>query len=493
MELSTLNIFKSQFFKNTAWTITDVVSYPLVMILATPFFIRQLGAEQYGLWMLINVIVQTMNALNFGLGDSTIKEVSKNNAIGNFEQLNKTFNRNYSLAIILACCCYILGAISSKLISANNWFNISAVDMPKAMLTLLLFSLLAGFKFIELVFIAVFKGLQRFDIAAKLAMLSRLSILFSSIIVVYNGGDILTIVKTSLVVSILNILIQAFMLMYRSPINSLIPKFKHIRLNEILQNNGWYWLQSVIALLGFLSDRLLIGHLSNLKTVGYYSIAALIGSQIHNVLLTLGTFIFPKVAANHALNKNSSNIYFLSRFFIAGLGWLTVLLLILFGDSIFNWWLGEAIYKEAYQYIKLYLGFTAVIILIIVPFHFINGSQYVKINSLFEIVLRSSHVISMWIAFHYFGMEGLLWSLIITTIINIPFQYFIFNKLILNQFSFKEAFYPIVPALAIVLLAISTSNWLNIVLISITIITFKLIYYDNVKSQIKQLIIKKNE
>lgn len=299
------------------------------MVVATPFFINHLGAEQYGLWMLINVVVQVMNALNFGLGDSTIKDVSKNHALDFKQPLNESFNRNLSLGIILMFCCLLLGFIVSKIISYNGWFHIEQEYMPKAMLTLVLFSWSAGLKFIEQVFLSVFKGLQRFDIAARLSMLSRLSVLCSAVLVVYWGFDVLMIVKVTLLVNIINLIIQSIVLLKYTPIKSLVPHFAITNFNEVLQNNGWYWLQSVIALFGFLSDRIIIGQLSDLKTVGYYSIAALIGSQIHNALLTFGSFIFPKVSANNALNKSSSQIYFVSGFLIARLGWSVIALLLL--------------------------------------------------------------------------------------------------------------------------------------------------------------------
>lgn len=469
-----------------------MILYPLFMIVATPFFINHLGAEQYGLWMLINVVVQVMNALNFGLGDSTIKEVSKHHATHVYEQLNKSFNRNLSLGIVLLFCCILLGLVTSKIIAYKGWFNIQQADMPNAMLTLVLFSVSAGLKFIEQVFLSVFKGLQRFDIAARLSMLSRLSVLGSAVLVVYAGFDILMIVKVTLLLNIINLIIQAVVVLKYTPINNLVPRFGIANFNEVLQNNGWYWLQSVIALFGFLSDRIIIGQLSDLKTVGYYSIAALVGSQIHNVLLTFGAFVFPKVSANNALNRGSSQIYFVSRFLIAGLGWGVIVFLLLFGHVVFKWWLGEVVFMASYNYIKLYLAFIAVIILIIVPYYFINGSRFVKMNSLFEIVLRGTHVVAMYLSYRYFGMEGLLWALIIVTIVNIPFQYFLFNKLILQEFDVREAFYPLLPALAIVLLVLSNSVWLNMALLAVVIMLFKSIYYNRVKDIIVNTFIPKS-
>jgi O-antigen/teichoic acid export membrane protein len=493
LNLPFAHIFKSQFFKNSVWTLADVVSYPLLMIVATPFFINKLGSEQYGLWMLINVIVQVMNGLNFGLGDSTIKEVSKYKATNAFERLNSSFNRNLSLSIILLLCCLILGFISTKVIAYNNWFHIKPADMQKAMLTLFLFAFAAGLKFVEMVFLSVFKGLQRFDIAARLSILSRLSVLCSSILVVWMGYDVLMIVKVTLLVNAFNLIVQSVVVIKYSPVVSLTPRFKKNSFTGIFENNGWYWLQSVIALLGFLSDRIIIGQLSDLKTLGYYSIAALVGSQIHNVLLTFGAFVFPKVSTNEALKRGSNEVYYLSRFLIAGLGWSVITVLLVFGGFIFQWWLGEAIFAQSYRYIKLYLAFASVILLIIVPYYFLNGSKFVRVNSLFEIILRGSHMVSMYFSYIYFGMEGLLWALIITTILNIPFQYYLFNRLVLKEYHILECVYPLLPALFIVGLVFSNTFWVSLLISLFAIITFNWVYYSKAAAMVKNFMLKSNE
>ena len=48
----------SQNFKNSFWNFVNALIYPLVLLIATPYFIHDLGVEQYGIWMLMNSITQ---------------------------------------------------------------------------------------------------------------------------------------------------------------------------------------------------------------------------------------------------------------------------------------------------------------------------------------------------------------------------------------------------------------------------------------------------
>jgi O-antigen/teichoic acid export membrane protein len=481
-----------QVFKNIIWTAIDLISYPLLMIAATPFFIKELGPEQYGLWMLINVVVQVMNALNFGVGDSTIKEVSKFHAIQFSDKIEEAFNRNFSLSVLLMFLCLVIGSAISLAIPYWHLFHIPEKDIEMGMKVLFLFSFSAGLKFIEQVFISVIKGYQRFDISSILSMISRLSGLVSAIVVVYLGNGLLEIVKVFLLVTILNLLLQAFVINWVTKIHFKLPSFKDLEFKQILDKNGWFWLQSVIALFGFLSDRFLIGSLTDLKTVGYYSIAVLIGSQIHNVLLVFGSFVFPKVSALNALNKNISNIYFVSRFLITGLGWFVISILLLFGDFLFEWWLGAETYLLAIDYIRIYLSFAATILLIIIPFHFINGSEKIKLNSLFEFILRSSLILSMLIGFHLNGIIGLLWGLVIGSLLNMPFQYYLFHKFIMGFKNIQLSILPVLPTLCLIIMGQLEDIALKFVFFGFFLFFFWLIYYKMGNINLAKLL-KKNE
>jgi O-antigen/teichoic acid export membrane protein len=311
-----------------------------------------------------------------------------------------------------------------------------------------------------------------------------------AVLVVYQGYGILEIVQVSLVANVCCLLVQAIVVYTYTPVREILPRFHLADMVTIFRTNGWYWLQSVIALVGFLSDRLIIGYLTDLKTVGYYSIAALIGSQIHNILLAFGSFVFPKVAAYNMLNKSTKNVYYLSRFLIAVSGWVIIIFLLLSGDLIFKWWLGETTYLHAIVYIKLYLAFSAVILLIIIPYHFINGSASVKLNSLFEAILRSAHIAGMILAYHFYGMTGLLWALILITLVNIPMQYLLFHKTILGIREVKEAFLPVLPAVVIIFIAVSPL-WAGLILTVVFAWLVKVIYYDKTSGFATQLIRKK--
>ncbi len=236
--------------------------------------------------------------------------------------------------------------------------------------------------------------------------------------------------------NLLNLVVQF------STIRKRIPEIIYhlsLRLGElqsITRYHFWYWLQSAIALLGFLSDKFFVAYFFDLKTLGYYSLGSLIAIQIHNILLAFGSFIFPKVSFHLQSNKKADHIFQRSSVLINSFGWLILISLLLSGPFIFKLWLGEQTYTQAIDYINLCLVFESAILLIIVPYHFLNGTDHVKLNSLFEIILRGSHIAGMFIGYYFGGSTGVIWGLIVATLINIPFQYAVFYKTILRNVDF---------------------------------------------------------
>lgn len=467
-----------QLKKNTTWSILDLGIYPAMMIIATPIFIKYLGYEQYGIWMMVSTINQFIFVLNFGLGDSTIKIISGNRAIGNISHIVSSVNKNWSQAIIICLLSACIGLLIAFSGVVSYWFHIPNNLVYSTRIVLCIAFASAGIKFCEMVLLSIFKGYERFDLSSQLSLISRNSVVIINIILVIAGYSLPFIFMSIVVINLLNIIVQLIVLKKQFPIMEFLPTltFKQ-RFTD--KDQFWYWLQSVIGLIGFLSDKLLVGYFTNLKVLGMYSVASLIGNQLYNVLMSLGSFMFPRVAYERSVNNSFIQLYHNSRFVIAGMGWLLIFILLGSGSYIFSWWLGPDFYTGSIGYINLYLVFVAFMILNIIPYQFINASDSLAYNSLLEITLRLSHVIALLIGYYYNGVDGMLWGLIIATGINMVFQYCILYKVFAFNFSLWSSLSIVMPTLGIVLFVLNVSVILNIIACLFSMVTFFFFYYQS--------------
>jgi len=481
-----MSLSREQFIKNSVWTFLELALYPLLMIAVTPVFIEKLGIEQYGLWMLVSTITLGINVLNIGVGDTNIRLISKYRAEGNFGLIKRVFNYNFSLSLFLCLSAILVGFVFYRSNFISIFYKTDDYDFANRVLLLACFS--SGIKFVEIALLSVFKAFERFDINSKLVLLSKNSTMVANLVLVLLNYDLITIFSISVVINLINVLLQFFVLYFyeRRIIGFPNLVFFRERLDE-LNYNFWYWLQSAVALLGFLADKLVVAYFTDVKTLGYYSIASLIGSQIHNFFLSFGSFIFPRVSFKLAENKDVARIYYVSRSIIALLGWMLIGFLIVCGDFIFKLWLGQETFTNSIYFIKLYLVFESGMLLIIVPFYFINGTSYIRLNSLFELVIRSTHFLAMLAGFYVAGVNGIIYGLIVSTVVNIPFQYFTFHKKVMPGINPFQYLWVIIPVFFLLGLIISGNVFFQLSLILCLVVSCKLIYLDPAKQYSKEI------
>lgn len=463
--------------KNAFWTLVEYALYPLLMIGATPLFIGRLGIEQYGVWMLVNTITLSIHALNIGVGDSNIRLISRLRAVSDFISIKRVFNYNFSLSLLLCAAAAATGVILCQTGFISIFYREGNTDVAGR---LLFFGCAAaGVKFVEIAIVSVFKAFERFDISSRLVILSKNSVMAVNVALVLAGYGLEAIFLSTIVTGTVNVIIQLIALQkFRNDI-LWWPRFSFRGEHRThFAYNFWYWVQSVIALGGFLADKLLIALFTDVKTLGYYSVASLIGSQIHNLFLAFGSFMFPRVSFRLATNNGVGPLYYAARSFIALPGWVIIGGLLAFGNPLFSLWLGPETFSHAIVFIRLYLVFEAAMLLIIIPFYFINGTAMVKLNTLFEAVIRSSHLVAMFIGYRAGGVNGILYALIVATLLNIPFQYHFFHKKILGADPDIQSVLVMAPVICMFGFVMSGHIFVQAAMLVLFILALKYIYYD---------------
>lgn len=475
-----MTLTRQQFVKNSAWTFAELTLFPLLVIIATPVFISRLGIELYGLWMLVGLITQSINILNIGVGDTIIRLISQYRAQNRPEEVPRVFMHNFSMALLLCMIAVLLGGIFYLTGFISLFYRAGNYEFAGMILFLTCVS--GGIKFIELAVLSVFKAYERFDINSKLLLLSKNSVVLCNLLMIITGSDLINVLKVTLLVNSLNVVIQLAVLRRFNPGILKRPGFGFLKQElAYFRYNFWYWLQSSIALAGFLTDKLAVAWFTDVKTLGYYYIASMIGANIHNFFLAFGGFIFPRVSFRLSSNASVVPLYYMARSLIALPGWLITLALILFGDPVFTFWLGTETYLNSINFIKLYLVFEAGMLLIIAPFYFINGTPHIRLNSLFEIIIRLSHFALMLAGYKLFGVNGIVYGLIFSTFLNIPFQYFLFHRKILQGAGTWQFLLVIIPVLCLLGLILFQGVLFQAFLILLFIVVSKLIYFDKAR------------
>jgi O-antigen/teichoic acid export membrane protein len=465
-----------QLIRNTTWSLLDIGLYPLLMLLATPVFIIHLGLEQYGIWMIATTVNLYITILHFGVADTTIRAIAALRAKNNTDAIRQTVNQNWSFTLKTCVLALIIGGIISFSGLIQLIFHIRAEEYSLSMYITFISFATSAIKFLELFLLSIFKAHERFDRSALLSLISRNSSILSALLIVLCGGSLMLIFVTLFVISILNILLQVILVKSHFKYLSFAPHWKTpFRLEKEIQR--WYWLQSCIGSFGFLSDRIIVGYFTDVKTTGLYATATLIGSQLHNALSAIGGFLFPKIAYKNENNSDLRSLYSNSSAIIGGLGWLGIYMLLLLSPIIFKLWLGEVAYLLSHSYIHLYLIYIVFMTAVIVPFQFINASYLLKFNTWFELRLRITHILFMLFGVIIGGVNGLLWGLIIATCFNILCYYYFFFRHFFESKSIIDTLKRLVPPLTFIPFVLSENIIFQITMFLLFVITYYFIYF----------------
>ena len=411
---------KTREFSNSFWNVLDVIILPLLMLAATPFFIYKLGPEHYGIWMLVNSIIASIGIFNVGIGDATIKFVSKYKALDDDTNLYRIVNTGFSINLVIIFVIMVAGLLVSHFVSIYNIFNLSAGNEKLASTVIILGAAVFGIKQMEQLALSLFKGLERYDTSSKISMTSKFFLLGGQVLIVYLGYKLVQVFTVSVFVSAGAVVLELIFIKFRFRKISFIPHFNKVSVKEVFSFSSWSWVQSVLSVIASQVDRFIVITFAGPKFLAYYALAATVGGQLHNVFTAAASWVFPKVSAKTERKENAARLYYTMQHLMIFAGIVIISVLIIFDKIIFKTWLGQETYVNSILLIKLFLFLTLFNMMSIIPHYFLLGSNLIKISTYFMFMSVVFTIGFMIICYYWIGITGLAYGKILSSFLAIP-------------------------------------------------------------------------
>jgi len=180
-------------------------------LILTPFIIRNLGQSEYGLYMLIGAIVGYIAVLDFGLGNTTVRYVSKYKAEKDRRGEENFLFSTSIIYILISFIILIIGIVMylnlEKIFS--NSLTLEEIDIAKVMFIILIINL--AFTLPIKLFTGIIKAYEKFAIP-NLLTISRVLIRAIILLVLLTLGY--KAIAIVLVDAILNFIIMLVSLAY---------------------------------------------------------------------------------------------------------------------------------------------------------------------------------------------------------------------------------------------------------------------------------------
>jgi O-antigen/teichoic acid export membrane protein len=418
---------KVSFFRNTAYNVAFGLLTQAIAIFIVPLFVKNLGADLYGIWVLSGVVIGYFELMDLGFGVGFTKYISEAYHKQNYSELKGVVNTAVALFLFIgAAICLITVLFRKPLIQL---FSISQSNIPTAESLLLLAGLFCIVAWPMKITNIVFQGTLKFK---EQSYLNGISAVGSTSVILgcaYFGVGIvpLTVIYYA---SRFVLWLPAYLVMSRAlPEFSLDPasvKIETVRKTVGFSFGIFYY--TLLSMLLLQSDTLIIGYTLSMSAITAYTV----GSKLFKIS---GTYIgmLSGVLWSTVFKANAQdNRSVLDKMFLQGTKYMAILttpvgyLGVLVSPYFIDVWIGKEYTQYAIWSQLLMLVFLFDLGMGIAPNIAMASGRIVKVNAIFTIRTLINLVISIAFVKRY-GIGGPILGTVVSQIFlsnPVTFSYF---------------------------------------------------------------------
>jgi O-antigen/teichoic acid export membrane protein len=313
----------------------------------TPILIRNLGMDNFGLWILLGSVAGYISLVEAGIGTATVKRVAECRATGDQKRLEEVLGSAFALYIVISFLVLIVTGI--LFLNVAPLFNLPANKIDMARLCLLALGANQAIGFLFAVQSAILFGSGRYDLMTGLGVVVTTASSVAQAVLVISGYGIAALAGTLLTSTLVTGYVS------RRIIHKYLPGTSvHLRAaragmaRELVRFGSRNSVIAVCSAVAFYADTLIIGLFLPIANVAHYAVA----SKLTNLVRTVATkpidVLMPVYAHSHALKDTDRQF----RLFTDSVNLSLVIalpfviVLSVFGDRIIHAWAGAGHYAS---------------------------------------------------------------------------------------------------------------------------------------------------
>jgi O-antigen/teichoic acid export membrane protein len=337
-----------RFILSLLWNWMGVAAGLFTGLLLSPYLIRKLGPEAYGLWTLSFAVVEYGTFLDLGFRSAIVKYVAHYYTLNDALGINRVINTGVVYA----------GLVSAGIFVATLWLSgylhyflkISSSFQSTFRLLIILVSLSWCFSFVFGLFGACLEAIQRFDLYNKAGAVSTVLRACGIAVLLYRGHGLIAIGMWTVCTQGLNYFL--FLILFKHAVASfkLYPRFAGLDTLRMMASFGLHtFVVNVSNIFLNQGPPMLIGHFFTANFVTYYQLPMKLIQYTSDAVGRIGIITNSNAAEVQARGDLPvlaqlavySNRYSLTLFMpLALVFWI-------WGDRIFNLWVPSIAGKSA--------------------------------------------------------------------------------------------------------------------------------------------------
>ena len=354
--------------KNLQWGI--ILSYItmfagiIVSITYTPFLLRSLGTQQYGLYNMGQAAVSYLGLTEFGFGNAVIRYSSKYRAEGNEKKAESVYGLFLYIYSLLAIIIVIIGGVLC--LFCDQFYTVSTGSEGYKQLRIIIIIMVVNLAltFTMTPYSSIITSYERFSFI-------KITNLIYTILKPVVMIPLLLWGYKAIALSIVTLVLQQFLNLANV---IYVKKVLHININlkrkemnfdilkEVLSYSFFVFLGSIVSQLNNNTDNVILGIISGEEAVAVYSVAYLLNTYIQQVPGTISSVFFPRVTSKivkgESMQEMTNMLIKIGRiqcYFVM----LLISGFILFGREFIALWAGKD-YSIAYAIVLVLISPAAI-------------------------------------------------------------------------------------------------------------------------------------
>jgi O-antigen/teichoic acid export membrane protein len=333
--------------QRAAWSAADQGINPIVQLALTPYLLKKLGRQDFGIWALAVAALTMSQLVSWGAGTATTKHVAADIAAGARTDAIEVTRAALAMAIVGGLLAAVLCWLLAPLVVARFFGGMGPLE--RTVPTLALCGLAAAIQEVDNVFAGAMRGAERFDLCAKSEVPARIAMGAVVAWLAAEGQAVFTLFAALIGMMAGKAALKGWQVttQFRDA-NSALPSLAPSSLKRVFAFGFWQWLQSAGSLFFSASDQILVGGLLGAVALARYSTCLQIAQYVHMVPTVIVQVIFPRVSARSSqLDATKGNQ--ILNYATAGAVTLSLLLavpLIVFAGPLLSVWIGPAFAAE---------------------------------------------------------------------------------------------------------------------------------------------------
>lgn len=274
-------------------------------LVITPFIVRNLGDSEYGLYMLIGSIVGYTAVLDFGLGNTTTRFVSKYRAQKDRVKEENFLFSTFIIYGIISIIVLIIGIIIYYNLPYIFKNSLSPHEIYTAKIMFIILVVNLAFTLPMNSLIGIIKAYERF-IFPRILTIGRVIIRITLIFILLSlGYKAIAIVVVDAILNLLMLVLSMMYVFIKLKVKIKLHYFNLKLYQEILSYSFWIFISVIVDQLYWRIGQLILGIYASTTDVAIFAIGIMLGQYFMNFSTAISGVFLPRVTK--MVTKDASN------------------------------------------------------------------------------------------------------------------------------------------------------------------------------------------